>query len=111
MHRRRAYGIVWLLWGEKPLDLRFHLTDMPSGKEPKPGLFARAVSDEIRMAMTRHRVSGTQLANRIGRSQSYVSKRLGYGAAFTAHDVELISVVLGEDLLGLLTAAVRATRR
>jgi hypothetical protein len=46
------------------------MTDMPSGKEPNPGHFARAISDEIRMAMTRHRVSGTQLASMIGRSQS-----------------------------------------
>jgi hypothetical protein len=35
------------------------MTDMPSGKEPEPGYFARAVSDEIIVAMTRHRVSGT----------------------------------------------------
>ncbi len=87
------------------------MTNMPSGKEPDPGYFARAISDEIRMAMTRHRVSGTQLAGMIGRSQSYVSKRLNYGAAFTANDVELISEVLGEDLLGLLRSAVLAARR
>jgi transcriptional regulator with XRE-family HTH domain len=87
------------------------MTDMPSGKEPEPGPFARAVSDEISVAMARRRVSGTQLANKIGRSQSYVSKRLNYGAAFTAHGLELISEVLGEDLLVLLRSAVLATRQ
>jgi hypothetical protein len=86
------------------------MTNMPSGKEPEPGYFARAISDEISVAMARHRVSGTQLARMIGRSQSYVSKRLNYGAAFTANDVELISEVMGEDLLGLLRSAVLAAK-
>lgn len=87
------------------------MTNMPSGKEPEPGHFARAVSGEIRLAMTRSRVNGTQLASKIGRSQSYVSKRLNDGAAFTAHDIELICDATGQDLLALLHAAVRVSRR
>lgn len=87
------------------------MTIMPSGKEPEPGYFARAISDEVRLAMARRRVSGTQLAAMISRSQSYVSKRLNNGAAFTANDVELICEVLSEDLLGLLRSAVQAARR
>lgn len=86
------------------------MTDMPRGKEPAPGAFARAVCDEVRLAMTRHRVSGSQLAGMIDRSQSYVSKRLTNGAAFTANDIELICKVLDEDLLRLLRAAVLAAR-
>lgn len=83
---------------------------MPSGKEPEPGPFACAVSDEIRLAMTRHRVSGSQLAALIKRSQAYVSKRLRNEAAFTANDCEDICRVLGEDLLQLLVRAVHASR-
>jgi transcriptional regulator with XRE-family HTH domain len=83
---------------------------MPAGKEPEPGAFARALSDEVRHALTRHRKSGAQLAGMIGRSKSYVSKRLRNEAAFSATDVEDICRVLGEDLLELLTVAVRKMR-
>ena len=86
------------------------MTIMPAGKEPEPGAFARAVSDEVRLAMVRHRISGTQLAGMIGRSQSYMSKRLRNDASFTANDVEAICRVLHEDLLKLITSAIRAMR-
>jgi transcriptional regulator with XRE-family HTH domain len=84
---------------------------MPAGKEPEPGAFARAVSEEIRIALARHRVSGAQLAGMIGRSQSYISKRIRNEASFTANDVAAVCEVLEEDLLRLLTNAVRAMRR
>lgn len=86
------------------------MSKMPSGKQPVPGLFARAVSDEVRLALTRHRVSGSQLAVMTQRSQSYISKRLRNDASFTANDVEDICEVLGEDLLMLLRKAVMASR-
>ena len=74
---------------------------MPAGKEPEPGAFARAVSEEIRIALARHRVSGAQLAGMIGRSQSYISKRIRNEASFTANDVAAVCEVLEEDLLRL----------
>ncbi len=83
---------------------------MPSGTQPEPGPFARAVSDEIRLAMTRRRISGTQLAVMTGRSRSYITKRLRNESAFTANDCEDICRVLHEDLLGLLRRAVLASR-
>jgi len=83
---------------------------MPAGKEPEPGAFARAVADEVRLALTRHRKSGAQLARLIDRSQSYMSKRLRGEASFSANDLEAICKVLDEDLLRLLTSAVRAMR-
>jgi transcriptional regulator with XRE-family HTH domain len=86
------------------------MTSVPKGSEPEPGAFARAVSDEIRLALTRHRMSGAQLAAKIDRSQSYISKRLRSEASFTANDLDEICRVLGEDLLGLLTSAVNAMR-
>lgn len=87
------------------------MTSVPTGSQPQPGPFARAVSDEIRMAMARQRISGAQLASLTGRSQSYISKRLRNEAAFTANDVEDISRVLKEDLLQLLSRAVHVSRR
>lgn len=84
---------------------------MPAGKEPEPGVFARAVSHEVRHLLTDRRVSGAQMAGMIGRSQSYVSKRLRGESSFTANDVESICRALNKDLLELLTAAVRRMRQ
>lgn len=81
---------------------------MPSGKQPESGLFARAVSAEIRSAMARRRVSGAQLALKASLSQSYVSKRLRDEVPFTANDIEVICEVLEEDLLTLIQSAVQA---
>ena len=58
--------------------------------------------------MARQRVSGPQLAERAGISQSYLSKRLRDEVAFTANDIEAICKALGEDLLTLIHSAVRA---
>ncbi|SDK81218.1 helix-turn-helix transcriptional regulator [Arthrobacter sp. ok362] len=81
---------------------------MPSGKQPESGKFARAVTDEILMSMARKRISGAQLASETSRSQSYISKRLRNEVAFTVNDIEEICDALGEDLLDLVAAAVRA---
>lgn len=86
------------------------MANMPRGSEPKPGKFAVAISDEIRLAMTRHRVSGSQVAEMTGRSQSYISKRLRNEASFTANDLELICLGLSEDLLSLVIRAARMIR-
>jgi transcriptional regulator with XRE-family HTH domain len=61
--------------------------------------------------MARRRVSGAELARRTERSQSYLSKRLRDEVGFSANDVEDICEVLGEDLLILLHAAVRTSRK
>lgn len=87
------------------------MTNMPKGSEPEPGAFARAVSDEIRHALTDRRMSGAQLASMINRSQSYMSKRLRGESSFTANDVEVICKVLEVDLLHLITAAIRNMRQ
>lgn len=87
------------------------MTDMPSGAQPKPGPFATAVSDEIRHLLTDRRVSGAQLAGMIGKSQSYVSKRLRNLASFTANDCEDICLALNVDLLRLLSRAVQSARK
>lgn len=83
---------------------------MPSGSQPTPGPFARAVSAEVRAVMARRQVTGAQLSRMTGRSQSYLSDRLRGDRSFTATDVEDICVALKVDLLSLLTAAVRGSR-
>jgi transcriptional regulator with XRE-family HTH domain len=86
------------------------MTFMPKGSEPTPGAFARAVAQEVRHLLTDRMVSGNQLAGKIERSQSYMSKRLRGESSFTAHDLEKICQVLDKDLLELLVAAVRRMR-
>ena len=86
------------------------MTIMPSGKEPEPGKFARAFSAQVRSSMARQRVSGSQLAVMIGRSQSYVSKRLRDEASFTANDAESICTSLHEDLLEVMIRTIRSMR-
>lgn len=86
------------------------MTIMPKGSEPEPGAFAVAVSQEVRHLLTDRRVSGAQLSGMIGRSQSYMSKRLRADSSFTANDLENICRVLDKDLLELLVAAVRRMR-
>jgi len=86
------------------------MSSVPKGSEPAPGAFALAVSEEMRLALTRHRMSGAQLAVKIQRSQSYISKRLRGEASFSANDVAAACEVMGEDLLRFLTAAVRGMR-
>jgi transcriptional regulator with XRE-family HTH domain len=81
---------------------------MPSAPQPKPGKFARAVSAQIRSSMARQRISGAQLAGMVGRSQSYISKRLRDEASFTANDCESICEALEEDLAQLVVAAARS---
>lgn len=86
------------------------MSNVPKGSEPEPGPFAVSVSHEVRHLLTDRRVSGAQLAGRIGRSQSYMSKRLRGEASFTTTDLETICRVLQKDLLELLVAAVRRMR-
>ena len=84
------------------------MSDVPSGKQPVSGDFARAISAAIRWSMSRQRISGAQLAERVGRSQSYISKRLRDESPLTANDIEDICKALGEDLGKMLHSAARA---
>jgi len=81
---------------------------VPSGKQPEAGNFARALSAAIRWSMSRQRISGAQLAERVARSQSYISKRLRDEAPFSVNDIEDICKALGEDLGKLVASAARA---
>lgn len=86
------------------------MTNVPKGSEPEPGAFAVAVSLEVSHLLTDRRTSGAQLAGMIGRSQSYMSKRLRGESSFTVNDLDTICRVLNKDLLELLAGAIRRTR-
>lgn len=78
---------------------------MPSGSQGPSGPFATAVAAEVRAVMGRHWISGTQLAGRIGVSQTYLSKRLRNDAAFTLNDLSAICEALNEDVFQLIATA------
>jgi len=83
---------------------------MPSGSQPSPGKFSRAVSVELRAALARRQVSGAALARLTGRSQTYLSERLRADRSFTMTDLEDICREANIDLLALMTAAARASQ-
>ena len=83
---------------------------MPSGSEPLPGAFSRAVTAELRAVMGRHGISAREVAAAAGRSPGYVTKRLRDEASFTTNDLADICAGINLDLLSLLVAAVRSYR-
>ena len=89
---------------------RGYAKDVPSGFQPSPGPFSRALTAEVRSAMRLRAVSGAELARGVGRSQSYLSKRLRDDSALTVDDVAMICDALDVNLEALLIAAVRASR-
>lgn len=81
--------------------------NMPSGKQPASGPFARAVSAEVRAVLARQRITHAQLATHAGMSRGYLGKRLRDETALTLNDVEAICEAFSEDLGEFLLAAVR----
>lgn len=61
-----------------------------------------SIAEEIRVHMTRQRVTGVALAARIGRSQSYVSRRLTGETAFDLDDLERIAYALSVTVFQLM---------
>ncbi len=55
--------------------------------------------------MARQRITGTQLAERLGRSQPYVSRRLVGEVPFDLGDLEAIAAELGVPLTKFLAQA------
>lgn len=84
---------------------------VPAGKTPESGPLARAVSEEVRVAMTRRRVTAKQLAEQAGMSANYLGKRLRNESPFNANDIEAICAALGEDLWAFLRATADAAER
>lgn len=66
------------------------------------------VAGQVRAEMGRARISGVQLAERIGRNHPYVSRRLTGKVAFDTDDLAQISEVLGINVVDLMRAPERA---
>lgn len=69
---------------------------------PEMGEFARAYARAVRAAVDAAGLSGSEVARRLGRAQSYASVRLQGRKAWTLDELDDIAHILGmepEDLL------------
>ena len=64
--------------------------------------FKLTVAEEVRVALARRRVSGVKLAELIGRSQVYISRRLRGEVAFDVEDLALVADALDVAVADLL---------
>lgn len=64
------------------------------------------VAEEVRALLARKRLSGAKLAQTIGRSEMYVSRRLRGETAFDLDDLERIAAALGAPIGALLPRSV-----
>lgn len=62
------------------------------------------VAEEIRVLLARRRISGSELARRVGVTQSHMSRRLTGETAFDVDDLERIADALGVEVASLLPA-------
>ena len=65
--------------------------------------FRELVAEEVRVALARRRMSGAELARQLGRSQTFIQKRLDGRQAFDMDDIEAVAHVLRmtpSELLG-----------
>lgn len=60
------------------------------------------VAEEVRVALTRRRMSAARLARELGVSQTYVWRRLGGETAFDLDDLERIAGILGVTVRDLI---------
>ena len=84
---------------------------MPRGTTPESGPLARALSEEVRVALARRRFTVKQLAETAGMSPSYLGKRLRDEAPLNSNDVEAICIALGEDPMDFIRAAMDGMER
>jgi DNA-binding Xre family transcriptional regulator len=66
-----------------------------------------SIAGEIRVAMVRRQVTGVTLAQALGKSQAYVSRRLSGDTAFDVDDLETIAATLGVKVADLIGHAER----
>lgn len=84
---------------------------VPARKTPESGPLARAFSEEVRVVMTRRRITAKQLAEKSGMSANYLGKRLRDESPLNANDLESICQALGEDVWGFLRSIVETAER
>jgi transcriptional regulator with XRE-family HTH domain len=76
--------------------------DADSTPRQDPARLREYVAEELRVLLARRRMSGVQLAKHIGKSHTYVWRRLNGETAFDLDDLERIGVVLGVEPADLL---------
>ncbi len=74
----------------------------------QPSTLADSVAAEVRAHLGRRQLTGMALANAIGKSEMYVSRRLRGEVAFDLVDVEQAARFLGIAVADLMPAAARA---
>ena len=67
---------------------------MATKPQESAGDLSRAMSAEIRAEMGSQRVTGQELAGKIGKSQNYLSKRLRDEVSLSVNDTEAIASAL-----------------
>lgn len=75
----------------------------------RPAPLRDRVAEEIRVALARHRVSGAELARKLGVSQAYVWRRMSGDLPFTLDDVERIAEALDMEPNDLIPGGVRSS--
>lgn len=73
--------------------------------------FREAVAEEIRAALARRRMSASALARKLGKSQTYVWRRLSGETAFDTDDLEAIAAALSVTVVDLLPPDARQGSR
>lgn len=76
--------------------------DADSTPRPDPARLREYVAEELRVLLARRRMSGVQLAKHIGKSHTYVWRRLNGETAFDLDDLERIGEALGVEPVDLL---------
>lgn len=72
---------------------------------PQMGAYAKAVADAVKVAVEAAGISGSGLARRLGKAQSYVSLRLNGRKAWNTEEVDQIAAILGTDPFDLISRA------
>lgn len=83
-----------------------HYVCMSDEQMPPRGRLREYVAEEIRVLLTRKRMSGAELGRRTGIKQSSISRRLTGETAFDMDDLEAIAAVLEVSVADLLPKTV-----
>lgn len=75
---------------------------METTRQERASRLQQAVAEEIRVQMVRRRISGVEMARRLGWSQSSFSRRLVGEQVIDLLDLELIAEALGVAIADLL---------
>lgn len=79
------------------------MTTAPVGTVP----LRERVAEELRVLLARRRLTATELARKLGRSQTWIWRRLTGETAFDLNDLEAIAATLGVTVADLLPPDVR----